>query len=435
METLKYHEFMPSIAYLECSRCPNQVTAETPQTLCPQCGGVLFVRYDMAALRQSASREGIQARAAAAPTSLGMWRYAAVLPEAEPVTLGEGFTPMLRSRRYPNLFLKEEAANPTGTFKARGLSMAVTMARHYGLKKLAVPSAGNAAGALAAYAAAAGIEAHIFMPRDVPLANYLEAVAYGAKVTLVDGLISDCARMVAERKDAEGWFDISSLKEPFRVEGKKTMGYELVEQSGWQYPDAVFYPTGGGVGLIGMWKAFEEMEILGWVAGRRRPKMIAVQASGCAPVAKAFRQGEPVSQMWPNAATFASGLRVPKPYGDALILDILRQSEGLALDFDDQQILTSLLDWARHEGLFLSPEGAAATAAYDHLIANGWLSPEDKVVIFNTGAGLKYADVTAAAMNLKLPEPVRQNQEEVEKDHRGVTLPARHRAGGIITPQ
>jgi threonine synthase len=389
----------------------------------------------MATLRQSASRDDIQARAAAAPTSLGMWRYASVLPSAEPVTLGEGFTPMLRSRRYPNLFLKEEAANPTGTFKARGMSMAVTMARHYGLQKLAVPSAGNAAGALAAYAAAAGMEAHIFMPRDVPLANYLEAVAYGANVTLVDGLISDCARIVAERKEAEGWFDISTLKEPFRVEGKKTMGYELVEQSGWQYPDAVFYPTGGGVGLIGMWKAFEEMETLGWVAGRRRPKMIAIQASGCAPVAKAFRDGEPVSQMWPNAATFASGLRVPKPYGDALILDIVRQSEGLVLDFDDQQILASLLEWARHEGLFLCPEGAAATAAYDHLIANGWLSPKDKVVIFNTGAGLKYTDVTAAAMSLTLPASARPSGEGVEKDHRGVILPARHRAGGIITPQ
>jgi threonine synthase len=429
---------MPSIAYLECSRCHVHFSAETAQTLCLQCGGVLYVRYDMADLRKSASRDDIQVLAAASPTSLGMWRYASVLPSAAPVTLGEGFTPMLRSRRYPNLFLKEEAANPTGTFKARGLSMAVTMARHYGLKKLAVPSAGNAAGALAAYAAAAGIEAHIFMPRDVPLANYLEGVAYGANVTLVDGLISDCARIVSERKDAEGWFDISSLKEPFRVEGKKTMGYELVEQSGWEYPDAVFYPTGGGVGLIGMWKAFEEMEELGWVEARgklKRPKMIAVQASGCAPVAKAFRQGELVSQMWPNAATFASGLRVPKPYGDGLILDIVRQSDGLVLDFDDDQILTSLLDWARHEGLFLSPEGAAATAAYDHLIGSGWLSPEDKVIIFNTGAGLKYTDVTAAAMRLALPTQVSSGQLEAEKDHRGVTLPGRHRVGGIITPQ
>jgi threonine synthase len=432
---LKYHRVMPSIAYLECSRCQAHISAETAQSLCPQCAGALYVRYDMAALRQTAKRHEIAARAAAASTSLGMWRYAAVLPAAEPVTLGEGFTPILRSRRYPNLFLKEEAANPTGTFKARGLSLAVTMARHYGLKKLAVPSAGNAAGALAAYAAAAGIEAHIFMPRDVPLANYLESVAYGANVTLVDGLISDCARIVAQRKEAEGWFDISSLKEPFRVEGKKTMGYELVEQSGWRYPDAVFYPTGGGVGLIGMWKAFEEMESLGWVSGRRRPKMIAVQASGCAPIAKAFREGETVSQMWPDATTFASGLRVPKPYGDALILEIVRESGGLALDFDDQQILASLLDWARHEGLFLSPEGAAATAAYDQLIGNGWLSPEDKVVIFNTGAGLKYADVTAAAMHLAFPPPAIAGQREVEKDHRGVTLPARHRAGGIITPQ
>ena len=406
---------MPSIAYLECSRCHAHVSAETPQTVCPQCGGILFVRYDMAALRLSVTREDIQARAVAANTSLGMWRYSGVLPTVEPVTLGEGFTPMLRSRRYPNLFIKEEAANPTGTFKARGLSMAVSMARHYGLTKLAVPSAGNAAGALAAYAAAAGIAAHIFMPRDVPLANYLEAVAYGSNVTLVDGLISDCARLVAERRDAEGWFDISSLKEPFRVEGKKTMGYELVEQSGWQYPDAVFYPTGGGVGLIGMWKAFEEMETLGWVTGKRRPKMIAVQASGCAPVAKAFREGENASKIWLNAATFASGLRVPKPYGDELILDIVRQSGGLVLDFDDQQILASLLDWARHEGLFLSPEGAAATAAYDHLIETGWLSPEDRVVIFNTGAGLKYADVTAAAMRLALPSRRRPARKSLKK--------------------
>jgi threonine synthase len=421
---------MPSIAYLECTRCSAQISPNSPQGLCPQCGGVLFVRYDMTALRLSAKRENIVKKIDTANTSLGMWRYADVLPAVEPVTLGEGFTPMLRSRRYPGLFLKEEGANPTGTFKARGLSMAVSMARHYGLKKLAVPSAGNAAGALAAYAAAAEIAAYIFMPRDVPQANYLEAVAYGANVTLVDGLISDCARIVAERKDAEGWFDVSSLKEPFRVEGKKTMGYELVEQSGWRYPDAVFYPTGGGVGLIGMWKAFEEMEALGWVIGKR-PKMIAVQSSGCAPVAKAFRQGKSACEMWPDAATFASGLRVPKPYGDALILDIVRQSGGLALDFGDGQILASLQDWARHEGLLLCPEGAAATAAYDHLIASGWLSPEEKVVIFNTGAGLKYADVIAAAMQLALPSAA----TGVEQDHRGVALPARYRVGGIITPQ
>ena len=310
---------------------------------------------------------------------------------------------MLHSKRYPGVFVKEEGANPTGTFKARGLAMAVTMARHYGLKKLAVPSAGNAAGALAAYAAAAGIEAHIFMPRDVPFANYVEAIAYGANVTLVAGLISDCARIVGERKLQEGWFDISTLKEPFRVEGKKTMGYELVEQLGWEYPDAVFYPTGGGVGLIGMWKAFEELEELGWVKPGKRPRMIAVQAAGCAPVARAFHAGANVCQMWQNASTFASGLRVPKPYGDSIILDILRASDGIALAVTDEEILASILDWARNEGIFLSPEGASVTAAYDKLLADGTLKTSDRVVIFNTGAGLKYTDVTAEAMKLKRP--------------------------------
>ncbi len=396
---------MPPIAYLECSRCKARVSADTPQTVCTQCpeppAGSLFVRYDLSSLRGTLARNSIGRKS----TKLwdGMWRYRSVLPDVEPVTLGEGWTPMLRSKRYAGAFVKEEGANPTGSFKARGLAMAVTMAKHYGLRKLAVPSAGNAAGALAAYAAAAGIEAHIFMPRDVPFANYVEATAYGAKVTLVDGLISDCARMVQERKQAEGWFDISTLKEPFRVEGKKTMGYELVEQLGWQYPDAVFYPTGGGVGLIGMWKAFEELEALGWVKRGRRPKMIAIQAEGCAPVARAFDAGAKVSEMWQNGATFASGLRVPKPYGDAIILEILRASGGLALAVSDEEILTSILDWAGNEGIFLSPEGASATAAYDKLLANGFLKPSDRVVLFNTGAGLKYTDVTAEAMQLKRP--------------------------------
>lgn len=282
--------------------------------------------------------------------------------------------------------------------------MAVTMARHYGLKKLAAPSAGNAAGALAAYAATAGIEAHLFMPKDVPFANYLEAVLYGANVTLVDGLISDCGRMVAERKEKEGWFDVSTLKEPFRVEGKKTMGYELVEQLGWEYPDAVFYPTGGGVGLIGMWKAFAELEELGWVRPGKRPRMIAVQSSGCAPVVRAFEQGEKVSQMWKDAATFAAGLRVPKPYGDYIMLDILRESGGLAISLPDEDILASLRDWARNEGVFLCPEGAAATAAYDHLLKTGFLKPENRVVIFNTGSGLKYTDITAEATAIRRPQ-------------------------------
>jgi len=334
-----------------------------------------------------------------------MWRYQAVLPDIVPVTLGEGWTTMLPSRRYANVFLKEEGANPTGTFKARGLALAMTMARHYGIKKIAVPSAGNAGGAAAAYAAAAGIEAHIFMPKDVPLANQVECLAYGAHMTLVDGLISDCARIVAERKQAEGWFDLSTLKEPFRIEGKKTMGYELVEQSGWTYPDAVFYPTGGGVGLIGMWKAFNEMEELGWIkpdsTGRiKRPKMIAVQASGCAPIARAWDLHQPVSQMFENAQTFASGLRVPKPYGDYLILDIVRESLGTVVALTDDQIFASLRDWASNEGLFLSPEGAAATAAYDHLIATGFLSQADRVVLFNTGSGSKYTDVVARSLGL-----------------------------------
>src|ERR1700674_2818446 len=364
---------MPPIAKLECSRCRKSVSAETPQTLCPYCSGSRYVRYDLSPLRGLAARDKIAQHASSVPWA-GMWRYSLVLPEAKPVTLGEGWTPVLRSRRYKNVVLKEEGANPTGSFKARGLALAVTMARHYGVKKLAVPSAGNAAGALAAYAAAAGIEANIFMPKDVPFANYVEATMYGAKVTLVDGLISDCGRMVAERKEKEGWFDISTLKEPFRIEGKKTMGYELVEQLGWEYPDAVFYPTGGGVGLIGMWKAFQELEELGWVRPGKRPRMIAVQSSGCAPVARAFEQGVNVSQMWQNAATFAAGLRVPKPYGDSIMLEILRESGGVALALPDEQILASLADWARHEGIFLSPEGAAATAAYDHLLSTGYLN-------------------------------------------------------------
>ncbi|HLZ13049.1 MAG TPA: threonine synthase [Candidatus Acidoferrum sp.] len=393
---------MPNISHFECSRCKKTIAADKPQTLCPDCAGSLYVRYDLSAARGAAKRDAIAGQAARSPWP-GMWRYREVLPDVVPVTLGEGWTPMLRSKRYANVYLKEEGANPTGSFKARGLALAVTMAKHFGIKKLAVPSAGNAAGALAAYAAAADIEANIFMPKDVPFANYVEAVLYGANVTLVDGLISDCGRMVAERKDKEGWFDISTLKEPFRIEGKKTMGYELVEQLAWEYPAAVFYPTGGGVGLIGMWKAFAELEELGWVNPGKRPKMIAVQSAGCAPVARAFDSGEKSSQMWQNAETFASGLRVPKPYGDYIMLEILKESGGVALAFPDEQILASLKDWAKNEGIFLSPEGAASTVAYDHLLKTGYLKPEDRVVLFNTGAGLKYTDVTAEAAGLQRP--------------------------------
>jgi threonine synthase len=389
---------MPLISHLECSRCHAQLDANKPQTVCTQCAGALYVRYDLSSAKGTAVRDAIGSTEADHRWS-GMWRYRDVLPEIDPVTLGEGWTPMLASRRYTNVYLKEEGANPTGTFKARGLSLAMTMARHYGIRKIAVPSAGNAGGAAAAYAAAAGIEAHIFMPKDVPLANQVECIAYGAKMTLVDGLISGCARIVTERKEQEGWFDLSTLKEPFRIEGKKTMGYELAEQLSWTYPDAVFYPTGGGVGLIGMWKAFEELEELGWVTGKR-PKMIAIQAAGCAPVARAWEEHQPVSQMWQNGATFASGLRVPKPYGDYIILDIVRKSLGTVVALTDEQIFASLLDWASNEGIFLSPEGAAATAAYDHLLATGFLQASDRVVLFNTGSGNKYTDVVAKALGI-----------------------------------
>jgi len=345
-----------------------------------------------------------------------MWRYAEVLPEAEPVSLGEGFTPMLPSREYPNVYIKDEGLNPTGSFKARGLSAAVTMAKHYGLKKLAIPSAGNAAGALAAYAASAGIEAYIFMPKDVPMANRIESEYYGAHVTLVDGLISDCARMVGERKQIEGWFDVSTLKEPFRVEGKKTMGYEVAEQLGWRMPKGIIYPTGGGVGMIGMWKAFDEMEQLGWV-GSKRPKMVAVQSAGCAPIVKAWDEGKAAAEMWANAATKAAGLRVPKAYGDYLILDILRKSRGTAVAVTDLEIMDALHQWARVEGIFAAPEGAAALAANRKLRENGFFDSQDTVVLFNTGTGLKYLDALDCA------------QQRSRKD-----LPTSRQIAGIIGP-
>jgi threonine synthase len=345
-----------------------------------------------------------------------MWRYREVLPEAEPVSLGEGFTPMLRSREFSNVFIKDEGLNPTGSFKARGLSAAVTMARRFGLKKLAIPSAGNAAGAMAAYAAAAGLEAYIFMPKDVPVANRIESEIFGAHVTLVDGLISDCAKIVAERKENEGWFDVSTLKEPYRVEGKKTMGYEVAEQLEWRMPRGILYPTGGGVGLLGMWKAFEEMEQLGWI-DRERPRMVCVQASGCAPIVRAWDEKQPVSQMWTNAATAASGLRVPKPYGDYLILDILKKSGGTALSVSDGEIMDAVRHWGRAEGVFAAPEGAAVLTGYKKLLASGFFSPADTVVLFNTGTGYKYLDVMESS------KPTQAKQ-----------APASRAIGGIIGP-
>lgn len=404
---------MAKITYLECSRCGERVSAASPQTVCPKEGGSLYVRYDLASLKGTFTRDSLAGRAAT------MWRYAEVLPDTAPVSLGEGFTPMLPSRHDANVWIKDEGLNPTGSFKARGLCAAVTMAKAYGLKKLAIPSAGNAASALAAYSAAAGIEAYIFMPKDVPQANLVECQSYGAKVTLVDGLISDCAKIIASRKENEGWFDISTLKEPFRIEGKKTMGYEVAEQLGWDLPDAIIYPTGGGVGLIGMWKAFEEMEQLGWLPqGGKRPKMIVVQSTGCAPIPKAWDEGQAVSQVWPAAQTLAAGLRVPKAYGDYIILDILKKSSGTAAACSDIEIMEGLRWWAENEGVFAAPEGAASLAAYRKLRASGFLKESDRVVLFNTGTGLKYIDVIAAA-----------NAKTSEKE-----LPKPRSIGGIIQP-
>jgi threonine synthase len=397
------------IAYLECTKCGVQMSTEQPPTVCPEDGGVLYVRYDLAALKKTFTAASLFGR------TPSMWRYAEVLPEAEPVSLGEGFTPILPSHEFPNVYIKDEGLNPTGSFKARGMSAAVTMAKAYGLKKLAAPSAGNAASALAAYAAAAKVEAHIFMPKDVPLANRVECESYGACITLVEGLISDCARMVVERKDQEGWFDVSTLREPFRVEGKKTMGYEVAEQLGWRLPHAIIYPTGGGVGLIGMWKAFEEMQQLGWI-GSERPQMISVQAAGCAPIVKAWDEGKSTADAWTNAETLAAGLRVPHAYGDYLILDILKKSGGLALAVSDDEIMNGLQHWAKTEGIFAAPEGAAALAGYRKLREREFFSPDDTVVLFNTGSGLKYLDV-------------------IEKQKlRAHSRPASRQIGGIIGP-
>jgi threonine synthase len=401
------------LTHLECTRCGEHYPADRPQSVCPKDGGILYARYDLVGIKQNFSPASLL------PLAPTMWRYDAVLPEAVPVTLGEGFTPMLRSREFPNVFVKDEGLNPTGSFKARGLSLAVTMARHFGLKKLAIPSAGNAASALAAYAAAAALEAHIFMPKDVPMANRVECHYYGARVTLVDGLISDCARKVAELKEKpewsrDGWFDVSTTKEPYRVEGKKTMGYEVAEQLGWKLPQGIIYPTGGGVGLLGMWKAFDEMEQLGFI-GRERPHMICVQSAGCAPVVKAWDEGRSTAEMWNHASTLAAGLRVPKPYSDYLILDILKKSGGLALAASDAEILDAVRHWAKVEGILAAPEGAATLVAYQKLVANGFFSPDDTVVLFNTGSGLKYLDV----LDTKEAQTVR---------------PAARAIGGIIGP-
>src|SRR5581483_7056841 len=381
------------LTHLECTLCGLQFAPGKIYNLCT-CGGPLVARYDLSTLRSSWSRDQI----AKGPNT--MWRYAPVLPvsgNSSIVSLGEGMTPLLPAKRTgrrigaDDLWIKDEGLNPTGSFKARGLSCAISMSVELGIRKAAIPSAGNAASALAAYAAAAGIEAHIFMPRDVPQANYLECKAYGAHVTLVDGLISDCGRIVAERGPVEGWFDVSTLKEPYRIEGKKTMGYEVAEQMDWELPDAIFYPTGGGVGLIGMWKAFAEMEKLGWIGGRR-PKMIAVQAEGCQPVVRAFEEHQQRSTFYDNAHTVAAGLRVPKPLGDFLVLEAVRDSGGTAIAVSDAEMLDAGVELASDEGVYAAPEGAACVAAARKLIASGFLKPSDRIVLYNTGSGLKYPE-------------------------------------------
>jgi threonine synthase len=385
---------MTTVTHLECSGTGKIYPHNQIQNLSPD-GWPFLVRYDLERARDGWNRDWI----ASGPSN--MWRYAPVLPVADPaaiVTLGEGMTPLVRTRELgealgaKDLWVKDEGLNPTASFKARGLSCALSMCKQLGVRKIAIPSAGNAASAAAAYAAAAGIECHIFMPRDVPHANFIECKAFGARVSLVDGLISDCAKIVAERKEAEGWFEVSTLKEPYRIEGKKTMGYELAEQLQWRLPDVILYPTGGGVGLIGMWKAFAEMEALGWIAPGKRPKMIAVQAEGCQPIVRAFEAGAERSVFFENAQTVSSGLRVPKPLGDFLILRAVRESQGTAIAIDDESALRAGVELAEREGMFVAPEGAACVEAVRRLLRTGFLSPEERIVIYNTGAGLKYLE-------------------------------------------
>lgn len=382
------------LTHLACTLCGRHHDAAVPHNVSACCAKPLFAHYDLAAAARTLTKESLRTR------EKSLWRYREVLPVRAPadiVTLGEGWTPLLPAPRLAavhglaRLHIKDESQNPTGSFKARGMTAAVSMAKQFGLKKLAVPSAGNAAGALAAYAARAGMEAHIFMPRDTPRANIVECEQTGAHVTLLPGLITDCGAEVARRKTAEGWFDVSTLKEPYRAEGKKTLGYELAEQLDWQLPDVILYPTGGGTGLIGMWKAFDEMEQLGWI-GAKRPRMFTVQADGCQPIVRAFAAGEKFAAEHLGAATKASGLRVPKAIGDFLMLDALRRSGGGAVAVSDAAMIAATREVGAAEGIFPSPEGAACYAALKELLAAGRVHPSESVVLFNTGTGLKYLE-------------------------------------------
>ena len=379
------------LTHLVCTSCGLRHESSRLQNLCTACQKPLFAIVDLAAAGRALTREKSATR------EKSLWRYHELLPlpaDVEPISLGEGGTPLLRAEKFGqdvDLWIKDESQNPTQSFKARGMSVAVSMARHLGATKLAVPSAGNAGGALAAYAARAGLEAHIFMPCDTPRANIIECRELGARVTLIDGLITDCAAEIARRGPAEGWFDMSTLKEPYRIEGKKTLGYELAEQLDWQLPEVILYPTGGGTGLIGMWKAFDEMEALGWI-DKKRPRMFSVQASGCTPIVHAFEAGEKIAAEFPNAHTCASGLRVPKAIGDFLILKILRESNGGAVAVNDETMIRVTREVGSSEGLFVAPEGAACFAALKSLRSSGKIAIGERVVIFNTGSGIKYLD-------------------------------------------
>src|SRR6202162_5332647 len=385
-----------NVMELQCSECRKTYDAAVEQHLCT-CGRPLLVRYDLKRAAATLTLENLSTRVRT------LWRYSEVLPDGEPVTLGEGMTPLLHASRLgaamglKHLYVKDEGLNPTGSFKARGMTAAVTRAKQLGAKTLAAPTAGNAGGALAAYAAAAGIPSVIVMPADTPVANVIECQAFGAKVVKLDGLISDCGKYVAERKDREGWYDVSTLKEPYRVEGKKTMGYELWEQFGGKLPDVILYPTGGGVGLIGMCKAFDEMQEMGWI-GTERPRMVSVQAEGCAPIVRAWEAHQNSAQFFPNAATIASGLRVPGPLGDLLILSMLRQTKGTALTVTDDEMLHAGRELASMEGIFAAPGGAATVIAARKLASSGWINPEEAVAVFNTGTGYKYAEAWQRAL-------------------------------------
>jgi threonine synthase len=381
------------LSHLECSACGMHHDWRRLQNLCTACAKPLFAIVDLAAVRKldRFNRSSLPAR------EKSLWRYRELLPlpeDAQPVSLGEGGTPLPHSQKIGSemdvdLWIKDESLNPTQSFKARGMSVAVSMAKYLGAQKLAVPSAGNAGGALAAYAARAGLEAQIFMPRDTPRTNIVECRELGAHVTLIDGLITDCAAEIARRK--EPWFEMSTLKEPYRIEGKKTLGYEIAEQLDWRLPDVVLYPTGGGTGLVGMWKAFDEMEALGWI-GNQRPRMFSVQASGCAPIVRAFESGEKFAAEFPNVQTIASGLRVPRAIGDFLILKILRASKGGAVAIDDDEIIRTVREVGSKEGLFIAPESAACFAGLKKLRAAGKIDIGERVVIFNTGSGIKYLE-------------------------------------------